>query len=219
MRSDSSGPMPAIGSSSSSRRALVASASPTSSCALLAMRKVPASASARPARPTDASIAARLLEQPVFAPHVAARRRGSCRCAPAPASAMLSSTLNSRNRLVTWYERARPMPHPLVERHRGDVGAVEHDPATVGGEARPTSWWTSVVLPAPLGPMSAWISPRSTSSETPSVATTPPKRFAKLADFEQRSSGPCACAKTRPRARCGANNTTASRIAPTQSCQ
>src|SRR5688572_30041496 len=35
----------------------------------------------------------------------------------------------------------------------------------------------SVVLPAPFGPISACTSPRVTSNVTPSVATTPPKRF------------------------------------------
>src|SRR6266576_1740545 len=34
---------------------------------------------------------------------------------------------------------------------------------------------TSVVLPAPLGPMRPWIDPCSTSSDTPSTAWTPPK--------------------------------------------
>src|SRR5450759_5210508 len=34
---------------------------------------------------------------------------------------------------------------------------------------------TSVVLPAPLGPIRPWIEPCSTSSDTPSTACTPPK--------------------------------------------
>src|ERR1700716_3197730 len=41
----------------------------------------------------------------------------------------------------------------------------------------PEIWLMSVVLPAPLGPISAWTSPLSTSSDTSSVATTPTKRF------------------------------------------
>src|SRR3989442_13245960 len=41
----------------------------------------------------------------------------------------------------------------------------------------PEIWLMSVVLPAPLGPISAWTSPLFTSSVTSSVATTPPKRF------------------------------------------
>src|SRR6478735_5133165 len=34
---------------------------------------------------------------------------------------------------------------------------------------------TSVVLPAPFGPIRPYIEPRSTSSDTPSTARTPPK--------------------------------------------
>src|SRR5882672_11883964 len=34
---------------------------------------------------------------------------------------------------------------------------------------------TSVVLPAPLGPIRPWVDPPSTSSDTPSTARTPPK--------------------------------------------
>src|SRR6267378_8638223 len=41
----------------------------------------------------------------------------------------------------------------------------------------PEIWLMSVVLPAPLGPISAWTSPLLTSSVTSSVATTPTKRF------------------------------------------
>src|SRR5262249_46031371 len=44
----------------------------------------------------------------------------------------------------------------------------------------PKSWVISVVLPAPLGPISAWISPSRTSRSTPSVATSPPKRLRRL---------------------------------------
>ena len=36
-----------------------------------------------------------------------------------------------------------------------------------------------VVFPEPLGPMSAWISPRRTSMSTPSTAVRPPKCFGK----------------------------------------
>src|SRR6266436_1779908 len=41
----------------------------------------------------------------------------------------------------------------------------------------PEIWLMSVVLPAPLGPISAWTSPLFASSVTSSVATTPTKRF------------------------------------------
>src|SRR5690349_14819079 len=47
----------------------------------------------------------------------------------------------------------------------------------VSGLRLPVSWWTRVVLPAPLGPIRAWISPGRTSIETLSVARSPPKRL------------------------------------------
>src|SRR5579885_2801718 len=37
-----------------------------------------------------------------------------------------------------------------------------------------------VVLPAPLGPITPWIRPGSTASETPSSTATAPKRFTRL---------------------------------------
>src|SRR5881394_2336792 len=48
-------------------------------------------------------------------------------------------------------------------------------PISVG--STPEIWPISVVLPAPFGPISACTSPRTMSSVTSSVATTPPKRL------------------------------------------
>src|SRR5262245_13879299 len=45
------------------------------------------------------------------------------------------------------------------------------------GASSPVSCAMSVVFPAPFGPMTAWSSPRGTSSEIASEATTPPKRL------------------------------------------
>ncbi len=42
------------------------------------------------------------------------------------------------------------------------------------GASAPESCWISVVLPAPLGPISAWMPPACTVRSTPSVATKPP---------------------------------------------
>src|SRR5689334_8001490 len=52
----------------------------------------------------------------------------------------------------------------------------------------PEIWPTSVVLPAPLGPMRACTSPCDTSSATLSVATTPPKCFVTLSSSSISSS-------------------------------
>src|ERR1700738_612272 len=49
---------------------------------------------------------------------------------------------------------------------------------------------TSVVLPAPLGALSPWIDPSSTSSDTPSTAWTPPKCRWTLSSRSSTSSIP-----------------------------
>src|SRR5262245_42705790 len=45
------------------------------------------------------------------------------------------------------------------------------------GRKTPVRRLLSVVLPAPLGPISAWRAPRSIASDTPLVAIVPSKRF------------------------------------------
>src|SRR6185436_16848004 len=43
------------------------------------------------------------------------------------------------------------------------------------GRRLPASWLMKVVLPAPFGPMTAWVSPSATSKSMPSVARSAPK--------------------------------------------
>src|SRR5438552_17174057 len=79
--------------------------------------------------------------------------------------------------LVIWYERARP------RRDRANAGKeVTSSPAKrivpASGRRSPASWPMSVVLPAPFGPMIAWVSPSVTARSTPSVARRPPNLFA-----------------------------------------
>src|SRR5712691_9309045 len=53
---------------------------------------------------------------------------------------------------------------------------------------------TSVVLPAPFGPIRPWIDPCSTSSDTPSTARTPPKcrrRSSRRRSTGARARPPC----------------------------
>src|SRR5262245_45017769 len=45
------------------------------------------------------------------------------------------------------------------------------------GRRKPLTMENSVVLPAPLGPSSAVMRPRSAENEAPSTASRPPKRF------------------------------------------
>src|SRR2546428_2562257 len=76
--------------------------------------------------------------------------------------------------LVIWNERARP----LRERF-GDERGVMSSPAKrmrpASGRRLPASWLISVVLPAPLGPMTASVSPSCTSRSTLSEARSAPK--------------------------------------------
>src|SRR3982751_5739678 len=45
------------------------------------------------------------------------------------------------------------------------------------GRRLPASWLMKVVLPAPLGPMTAWVSPSLTSKSIASLARSAPKFF------------------------------------------
>ena len=84
MRSDSSGPMPAIGSSSSSSFGRVASASPTSSWRCSPCARLPAGdVCSRPASPTCREHARAPRRRARAPSRAAARTRGSSRCAPA----------------------------------------------------------------------------------------------------------------------------------------
>ena len=76
------------------------------------------------------------------------------------ASATLSSTGKSRKMLVIWNERASPRAdRAWTGRRVTSAPAKRMRPAS--GCSSPASWATSVVLPAPLGPITAWISPGS----------------------------------------------------------
>src|SRR5262245_46344516 len=45
------------------------------------------------------------------------------------------------------------------------------------GRRLPASWLMKVVLPAPFGPITAWVSPSRTSKSMPSQARSAPKLF------------------------------------------
>src|SRR2546430_14722457 len=76
--------------------------------------------------------------------------------------------------LVIWNERARPLRARLgAGRRVTSWPAKRMRPAS---ERRlPASWLISVVLPAPLGPMTASVSPSCTSRSTLSEARSAPK--------------------------------------------
>src|SRR5207302_5630459 len=73
---------------------------------------------------------------------------------------------------------------PSAARRAGpsrDMSAPAKRIVPESGLSSPESWPIRVVLPAPLGPITAWISPGATDSETPPVATRPPKRLVRPA--------------------------------------
>src|SRR5512142_3351542 len=78
--------------------------------------------------------------------------------------------------LVIWKERARPL-----RARRGACRAVMSSPANTmlpaSGRRLPASWPMKVVLPAPFGPITAWVSPSRTSKSMPSEARSAPKFF------------------------------------------
>src|SRR5919106_5184436 len=78
--------------------------------------------------------------------------------------------------LVIWNERASPMRARL-----GAGSVVMSAPAKrtvpVSGRRFPASWLMKVVLPAPFGPITAWVSPSLTSKSMPSQARSAPKLF------------------------------------------
>src|SRR5437773_912144 len=84
--------------------------------------------------------------------------RRAMRRRSATASATLSSTGRLRNRLLIWKVR----PRPRFTRCACGARVTSSPPSRMRpeeGRRAPISMLTKVVLPAPLGPMSAWRSP------------------------------------------------------------
>src|ERR1700722_14448577 len=134
-----------------------------------------AATSARTASPTSAR-PCRAGSRRVSSRRASARKRKEWPAWACTASATLSRAGNSGRPEGVWKERPSP------SRTRAYAGRrVTSRPAKwvvpESGLRLPVSWPTSVVLPAPLGPIRAWISPGLTSIETESVARRPPKRL------------------------------------------
>ena len=101
----------------------------------------------------------------------ASGRRGVLRRRPAPQPLRISPRHphvvadRQRGEQLQALERAgQPGPGPAVRGQPGDVAPVEHHLAGVG-RCSPVTTLNSVVLPAPLGPMSPVTVPGSTASE------------------------------------------------------
>ena len=99
------------------------------------------------------------------------KRRG---CRACTARRMFSPTLSAGNRLVIWNER--PMPARAIS--SGACPAIgwpisETSPSSGGN--MPDNRLNAVVLPAPLGPISACSVRSATDMSTPCTALMPPK--------------------------------------------
>src|ERR1700716_3597841 len=76
--------------------------------------------------------------------------------------------------LVIWNERASPRLARLLAGSAGMSSPAKRVPPA-SGRRLPASCAISVVLPAPFGPMTACVSPSSTSSSMPALARKAPK--------------------------------------------
>src|SRR4051812_31682180 len=156
-------------------RGCMARAMASSSCRRSPCDSAAAGTAARSARPVcvSASIAAAFSAASDAAGR---RKRKDDPLRACTASAAFSSAVKPGSTEVIWKLRARPS-----RARRASESAVTSRPAKTtrpaSGRKVPLTWWISVVLPAPFGPMTAWISPGRTSSETPSVTASPPKRL------------------------------------------
>src|SRR5213593_356049 len=175
IRCDSSSPMPATGSSSRSSRGSVARAIAISSCRCSPWARWAASTPARVPSPTESRTTRAGSRSARSSRADRQNRKFPPRCA-CTARATLSSAEKSRKMLVIWKERASPSrdrsgaSKPVTSRPANRM-------APASGRRSPASCPMSVVLPAPLGPMIAWVSPRTTSRSTRSLASRPPKRL------------------------------------------
>src|SRR5438445_2098166 len=175
MRSTSSCPMPAVGSSSSIISGSSASVVAISRARLRPYGSSTAGVRAKAARPT-ASI--RSTARP-FRP--ASTRSGRQKSNEAPrlrcsATRTFSSTERWGNTAEIWNERTRPSRAMSAGRDPVISRPLKRMRPRVGVRK-----WVNklkqVVCPAPLGPMSAWIVPRRTRSRTSFTATNPRNSF------------------------------------------
>src|SRR5712691_2558826 len=191
-REASSRPVPAMGSSRRRTFGSMASAMASSSARFSPCESCPAGTLARSARPTSASAA---RAGPFNASSAAARptRRRLDPMRDCTASATFSSAEKPGRIELTWNDRARP------SRARACIGsAVTSRPpnriAPESGAISPDTWLISVVLPAPLGPMTACSSPGMRSKVTSSVTTSAPnvlRSLVRLSTGSVTAEPPC----------------------------
>ncbi len=175
VRSTSSTPIPAVGSSSSSRWGSSARARASSRARLRPYGRLPACSWARPARPTRSSSS---RPRGPKRSRVRRERQGERPRLPpdSSASSRCSRQLARSNRLVVWNDRATPS-----RAIRSGGRPVTSRPATSMlpplGRRNPVSRLNRVVFPAPFGPTRACTVPAVTSRSTGPTARKPPKVF------------------------------------------
>src|SRR5438309_1063109 len=174
-RTRSGAESPASGSSSSSSLGRVASAMAISSSRWSPCDRFAASVPACSARPTARSrraASAAASVRRVLSASIA-KRRGCLACT---ASRTFSNTLSDWKTLMIWNERDTPR---ATTRCGGSpvMTAPSKRASPPSGASSPVTTLKSVVLPAPLGPITERSSPRLTPNEAPSTAASPPKYF------------------------------------------
>src|SRR5579862_5747419 len=91
---------------------------------------------------------------------------------------MFSRTLSPPNGWVIWNVRTTPWPQMRCG-FRPVMSAPNARTRPRSGRMKPAIIANSVVLPAPLGPISATMRPSGTASETSRTAARPPNDFAR----------------------------------------
>ena len=106
------------------------------------------------------------------------------RAGRAPASSMLSSTLMRVSTRGVWKVRTRPA-RAMASPRSARCGVRRKRMRPAAGARKPETRLNTVVLPAPLGPISAVIVPSATAKTDASTAATPPKERRRSCDLEQ----------------------------------
>ena len=166
-------PMPDVGSSRKMAFGFAARAMPTSSRRCWPCERLPAGVAAWRVRPTRSSTWATVSAQERGPVGVCQQSSALAGATPWAARRRFSRTGRVRNRLVTWKERAMPR-----RTRRWSGSRVTSWPSNRMRPPLtalvPVSMWNSVVLPAPLGPITECTVLARTFRSTPPRATNLP---------------------------------------------
>src|SRR5512139_1102511 len=169
-RSVSSGAMPAVGSSRMRSSGLPPSATAISSTFRSPWESRSLSTSRRSYRPTFRRIE---WTSSAAIPFAAEKIRKVMRSRERTAIWTFSKTVRRGKMLTTWKEREIPR-RQMAWGGSPEISRPLKRMRPESGERCPVMRWNSVVFPAPLGPMTATISPASTARFAPLTARKPP---------------------------------------------